>query len=124
MSKAKEIFNDIHLTNQIVNLMVNANKIIMKIYDATSKKVIIKENNTPVTEADFAANKFLTQGLEKIFPNIPIVSEENEDSLSIPQKHNIFWLIDPLDGTKEFINRNKEFTCNLALIYHHSKSIL
>ena len=90
MSKAKEIFNDIHLTNQIINLMVNANKIIMEIYDSTSKKVIIKENNTPVTEADLAANKFLTQGLEKIFPNIPIVSEENEDSLSIPQKHNIF----------------------------------
>lgn len=116
MSKAKEIFNDIHLTNQIINLMKNANKIIMEIYDATSKKVKIKENNTPVTEADLAANKFLTQGLEKIFPNIPIVSEENEDSLSIPQKDNIFWLIDPLDGTKEFINRNNEFTCNLALI--------
>ena len=123
MSKAKEIFNDIHLTNQIINLMVNANKIIMEIYDATSKKVIIKENNTPVTEADLAANKILTQGLEKIFPNIPIVSEENEDSLSIPQKDNIFWLIDPLDGTKEFINRNNEFTSNVALIENNRTTL-
>ena len=116
MHFAKEIINDIHLTNQIINLIRNANKAIMEIYHNTDKKVITKKNNTPLTQADLASNKILTQGLENIFPNIPIVSEENEDSLSIPQKYNIFWLIDPLDGTKEFINRNDEFTSNVALI--------
>ena len=116
MSKAKEIINDINLTNQIIRLIDRANKAIMEIYYHTDKKVITKNNNTPLTEADLAANDILNKGLEKILPNIPVVSEENEESLSIPQRNNIFWLIDPLDGTKEFINRNNEFTCNLALI--------
>ena len=116
MKKAKQIINDLNLINQIINLMINANMRIMEIYNAAPKKVILKKNNTPVTEADLAANKILTQGLKTIFPDIPIVSEENEEYLSIPKKNNIFWLIDPLDGTKEFINRNNEFTCNLALI--------
>ena len=116
MHQAKKIINNMDLTNQIIDLMRNANKAIMEIYNDPAKKVITKKNNTPLTEADLASNKILTKGLENIFPNIPVVSEENEDSLSIPQKYNIFWLIDPLDGTKEFINRNNEFTSNVALI--------
>lgn len=116
MLLSNKIINDIYLTNEIIDLVRNANKAIMEVYDDTAKKIITKENNTPLTEADLASNKILTEGLEKIFPNIPIVSEENESSLSIPQKCNVFWLIDPLDGTKEFINRNDEFTSNVALI--------
>ena len=85
--------------------------------------LITKKNNTPLTQADLASNKILIEGLKNISPNIPIVSEENEDSLSIPQKYNIFWLIDPLDGTKEFINRNNEFTCNLALIENNRATL-
>ena len=116
MTQAIEIINNIHLTNQLIDLMRNANKAIMEIYNDPIENVITKKNNTPLTQADLASNKILIKGLEDIFPNIPIVSEENEDSLSIPQKYNIFWLIDPLDGTKEFINRNNEFTSNVALI--------
>lgn len=117
MSKAKEIFNNyIHL-NSIIDLMFESNKAILEIYNNHNpKKIQLKKDNTPLTEADLAANKILKNGLENLFPDIPIVSEEIKDSLSIPQKNNIFWLIDPLDGTKEFINRNDEFTCNLALI--------
>jgi len=116
MNLAKKIISDKSLIKELLDLMNEANKAIIKIYNSTEQNLKIKKNNTPVTEADLSANKILVAGLKKTFPQIPIVSEENEDSLSIPQKHNIFWLIDPLDGTKEFINKNDEFTCNLALI--------
>jgi len=58
----------------------------------------------------------LIAGLSAITPEIPIVSEEDAESLRIPETHKHYWLLDPLDGTKEFIQRNGEFTCNLALI--------
>ena len=63
-----------------------------------------------------AANKILTKGLKNLFPKIRVVSEEDESSLNIPKTDKVYWLIDPLDGTKEFINKSDDFTCNLALI--------
>ena len=116
MNLAKKIIQNRTLIKELLDLMKEANKAIMKIYKSTDQDLKIKKNNTPVTEADLSANKILIEGLKKTFPQIPIVSEENEDSLSVPQHNKVFWLIDPLDGTKEFINKNDEFTCNLALI--------
>ena len=84
MHQARKIINDMHLTNQIIDLMRNANEAIMEIYNDPAKKVVTKKNNTPLTEADLASNKILTQGLQNIFPNIPIVSEENEDEEIYP----------------------------------------
>ncbi len=116
MNKANKILRNNQLTEGLLNLMSNANKSIMEVYEKSDSKVDIKDDNTPVTKADLAANKVLTDGLKKLFPEIPIVSEEDKNSLNIPKSNKVFWLIDPLDGTKEFIKKNDEFTCNLALV--------
>ena len=116
MSKANEILSDEQLIKYLLDLMTKANKVIMEVYEKPNSDPEIKEDNTPVTQADLAANRILTDGLKNLFPKIPIVSEEDKNSLNVPKTNKVFWLIDPLDGTKEFIKRNDEFTCNLALI--------
>ncbi|WP_247648417.1 3'(2'),5'-bisphosphate nucleotidase CysQ [Pseudodesulfovibrio sp. zrk46] len=76
-----------------------------------------KEDESPLTAADKASHEYIVEKLEKRFPHIPVLSEE---SVSIPweerRKWKEYWLIDPLDGTKEFIKKNGEFTVNIALI--------
>ena len=116
MSRSSEIINNVILRNKIIDLMHKANNAIIKIYKNPNNKIEYKNDNSPLTEADLAANTILSKNLKDIFPDIPIVSEEDTESLLIPKEHNIFWLIDPLDGTKEFIKKNGEFTCNLALV--------
>ncbi len=123
MDKAKEILSNIRFKEELINLMAQSSKAIMDIYRESSSEVVLKKDNTPVTKADLAANNILTSGLKKLFPEIPIVSEEDEDSLSIPSTNNVFWIIDPLDGTKEFIKKSDEFTCNLALIEQNFPSL-
>lgn len=76
----------------------------------------LKLDNSPLTQADLASHHIITAGLIRLTPTIPVVSEEDADSLIHRQAHGIFWLIDPLDGTKEFLARNDEFTVNIALI--------
>ncbi|MDX1711357.1 MAG: 3'(2'),5'-bisphosphate nucleotidase CysQ [Rhodovibrionaceae bacterium] len=75
-----------------------------------------KEDASPVTEADEAAEAFILEALGKLTPEIPIVSEEAFAAGKIPEVGRRFWLVDPLDGTKEFLSRNGEFTVNIALI--------
>ncbi|MEQ1668831.1 MAG: 3'(2'),5'-bisphosphate nucleotidase CysQ [Sulfuriferula sp.] len=75
-----------------------------------------KQDNSPLTEADLAAHHIIAQGLAQLTPDTPVVSEEDASSLIHRQAQGLFWLIDPLDGTKEFIARNDEFTVNIALI--------
>lgn len=79
-----------------------------------------KADDSPLTKADLASHQLITAELTKQWPEIPVLSEE---SAEIPwetrQKWQQYWLVDPLDGTKEFINRNGEFTVNIALIQHH-----
>ena len=123
MNKAKDIFSNLEKLEEIINLMHKANKAIIEIYNKSIIEVESKSNQTPVTKADLAANKILTDGLKKLFPLIPIVSEEDENSFNNSKKLSTFWLIDPLDGTKEFINRRDEFTCNLALIEDSSPTL-
>ena len=101
----------------------HANQSIMEVYEESDSKVDIKDDNTPVTKADLAANKVLNDGLKKLFPEIPIVSEEDKFSINIPKSNKVFWLIDPLDGTKEFIKKNDEFTCNLALVENNVSTL-
>ena len=119
MNKAASILKNNELKKGLIDLMRKANKAIMKVYKEPNSEVDIKVDNTPVTKADLAANKILTDGLKRLCPEIPIVSEEDKNSLNIPETNKVFWLIDPLDGTKEFINKNNEFTCNLALVENH-----
>lgn len=97
-------------------LLVNkaANKV-MEIYAQDSVQTIEKADLTPVTSADLASNEILVSGLKNIFPTIPIVSEEENIAQNITNK-DMCWLVDPLDGTKEFLAKNGEFTINVALI--------
>lgn len=100
----------------LLTLVRQAGKAILEIY-RQDFKVRIKPDFTPVTLADHKANEILVQGLTVLFPDIPIITEENEQ-IPYGQRKTWphFWLVDPLDGTKEFIKRNGEFAINLALI--------
>ncbi len=123
MKKAKNIISNIEYLKELINLMEQASNAIIEIYNDSSNEVEFKANKTPVTKADLAANKILTDGLKKLFPEIPIVSEEDETSFNNSRNLSTFWIIDPLDGTKEFINKRDEFTCNLALIENSSPTL-
>ena len=123
MNKSNEILKNNELTESVLDLMEKASKAIMEVYEKPYSEVSIKDDDTPVTKADLAANRILQDGLKNLFPEIPIVSEEDEFSLNIPKANKVFWLIDPLDGTKEFIKKNDEFTCNLALIENNISTL-
>ena len=100
----------------INNIVYDAGQAILDIYD-TAFEVEIKSDNSPLTIADQNSHMIIESGLKSLFPNIPILSEEGRDiPYSERKKWNTFWLVDPLDGTKEFVKRNGEFTVNIALI--------
>lgn len=94
---------------------IKAGKKILEIYNENQYEVISKSDSSPVTEADLQANDIIVKMLKSEFPEDGFLSEEIEDDGSrISCKR--FWLIDPLDGTKEFVKRNGEFTVNIALV--------
>lgn len=106
---------DLDLDTQMTALALEAGAKIMEIYDSGSLETAQKADASPVTAADLAADAVIRAGLEAAFPNIPAVTEEAAEShaqTDLPR----FFLVDPLDGTKEFINRRGEFTVNIALI--------
>ena len=100
---------------KISNISVEAGKIILDFYNE-NVDITYKADESPLTQADLASNKFITDSIRKISPNIPILSEEEFVEWDIRKKWKKYWLIDPLDGTKEFIKKNDEFTVNIALI--------
>lgn len=103
--------------NASMLLAREAGKEIIKIYEQEdSLQVDWKKDCSPLTSADSAANKIIVQGLRKKFPNHAILSEEEKDSKERLQNDYCF-VVDPLDGTKEFIKRNGQFTVNIALAY-------
>jgi len=103
----------------LLELARKAGAAILEIYN-TDFSVTGKADNTPLTEADLAAHRLIVSTLQRLTPDIPVLSEE---STSIPfetrRTWQSYWLIDPLDGTKEFVKRNGEFTVNIALIEDH-----
>ena len=104
------------LMNPIVDLAVDAGKAILEVY-ATDFAVQSKGDASPLTQADLASHRLIVAGLETLTPDIPIISEEEGlPAFEERGKWPRYWLIDPLDGTKEFVNRNGEFTVNIALI--------
>ena len=108
------------LLKPLVALAKQAGIAIMKVYEAGDPKIQIKADKTPVTEADLLANDIIVQGLKALTPEIPVVSEELAEVPFAQRKEwQRYWLIDPLDGTKEFIERTGEFTVNIALIEQH-----
>ena len=111
--------NQDNLVHSIVEIAKLAGSSILDIYNkgADSAGISYKNDNSPLTLADTASNDIIFKSLKKLTPSIPILSEEGKEINYNDRKHwNKFWLIDPLDGTKEFINRNGEFTVNIALI--------
>lgn len=101
----------------LITLCEQAGQAIMEIYQRPLGSVQLKADDSPLTEADLAAHNCLVAGLRTLYPDIPILSEEaNEGLEEVRLGWREYWLIDPLDGTKEFIRRNGEFTVNLALI--------
>lgn len=101
----------------LINIVEEAGKCIMQIYD-TDYKISIKEDNSPVTTADEASHKILMEKLGTIHP-IPILSEEGNSTWTERRQWKDFWLVDPLDGTKDFIRKNGQFTINIAIIHQH-----
>ena len=99
----------------LCNISIAAGLIVKKFY---KKKSIVqyKKDKSPLTEADIASNNFIVDSLYKIDSNIPILTEESLVSWKIRKKWSTYWLVDPLDGTKEFIKQNDQFTINIALI--------
>jgi 3'(2'), 5'-bisphosphate nucleotidase len=100
-----------------------AGEAIMAIYRSEHTDVALKSDQSPLTAADTAAHRVLAQALGTLPLGCPVVSEEDEGSQADRTRLARFWLIDPLDGTKEFIARNGEFTVNIALIENH-RSVL
>jgi 3'(2'), 5'-bisphosphate nucleotidase len=104
----------------VLALVSEAGAAIMAVY-ATGHDVEYKADDSPITRADRAAHEILSEGLAQLQPAIPVLSEESEAShdYAIRSRWRELWLVDPLDGTREFISRNGEFTVNVALISDH-----
>lgn len=102
--------------DRIEKMSRDAGDAIMEIYKKTIG-VSYKSDHSPLTEADLNANRIIVSALKKDYPEIPILTEEAVSDFKGPTEEGYFWLVDPLDGTKEFIKRNGEFTVNIALIF-------
>jgi 3'(2'), 5'-bisphosphate nucleotidase len=106
----------LQLLKEVVAIAKKAGDAIMDIYNSDDLGVTLKTDNSPLTKADQAANKVIIEGLSLV-SNFPILSEESKlVDYAERSKWQTFWLVDPLDGTKEFIKHNGEFTVNIALI--------
>lgn len=103
--------------DQLARIALDAGKLIMDIY-STDFDVERKDDASPVTEADAKAEALILQGLKAADPDLEVVAEESASAGHVPDHGARFALVDPLDGTKEFINRNGEFTVNIAIIEH------
>ena len=107
------------MINEILAIARQAGDAILDIYerDFTTSE---KSDQSPLTEADLAAHEVIVAGLQALTPDVPVLSEESASiSWEERQQWSKYWLVDPLDGTKEFIKRNGEFTVNIALIEDH-----
>jgi len=104
-------------TQDIVAIAKEAGDAIMQIY-SQDFEVEYKQDKSPLTLADKKANNIIENSLNQLKVNLPILSEEGKDIPYEQRKHwEYFWLVDPLDGTKEFVKKNGEFTVNIALIH-------
>jgi 3'(2'), 5'-bisphosphate nucleotidase len=104
----------------VAEIAVEAGKAILEIYKQDFE-VVQKQDDSPLTQADLASHRIICDALAHLTPDIPVLSEESSD-IDFDTRADWFqyWLVDPLDGTKEFINRNGEFTVNIALIRFHN----
>jgi len=111
------------LIDALVEIVDEAGREIMKVY-ASNFDVVTKDDASPLTQADLASHRTIRDALNRLTPDIPVLSEEsNLPDFATRGAWNRYWLVDPLDGTKEFVNRNGEFTVNIALIDGHRATL-
>jgi len=103
------------LTENLRRIAHQAAREVMAVYQQDIE-VRHKDDRSPVTDADIRAERVILQELARLAPNIPVIAEEAASEGDFPDVDDVFFLVDPLDGTKEFIHRNGEFTVNIALI--------
>ena len=104
------------MIDALVNIVRTAGEAILRVYGGDFA-VTEKADESPLTEADLRAHKIIAAGLRQLAPDWPLISEEaNPPPFAIRRRWRKYWLVDPLDGTREFIDRNGEFTVNIALI--------
>ncbi len=104
------------LLNSLLEIADAAGEKVMEIYQ-TDFQVHTKEDDSPITAADIASHHIIVDGLKELTPDIPVLSEESANAPWEERKNwTRFWLVDPIDGTKDFTNRTGEFTVNIALI--------
>ena len=108
--------------SNLIDCVKSASAGIMKIYRSDYFGQEEKSDGSPLTMADTISNEIIMDALKKISPDISVVSEENFSDENLKNLDETYWLVDPLDGTKEFINKTDEFTVNIALI-NNKKSI-
>ena len=102
---------------KVIEIAIDAGNAIIDVYNSNDFDVEIKSDNSPLTKADRAAHNIIKEQLSILYPDIPVLSEEGKETPYDERKNwQLFWLVDPLDGTKEFIKKNGEFTVNIALI--------
>jgi len=102
--------------NQVKGIAEEAGRAILEIYQQDDVGIQTKQDQSPLTQADLASHHIITLALKQLTPDIPILSEEGH---TLDGELDTFWCVDPLDGTKEFIKKNDEFTVNIALIEQH-----
>lgn len=105
------------MLESICQLAREAGAAIMQVYEGEKPlEATQKIDDSPVTAADLAAHGIIVKGLQTLTPDVPVLSEEDPQAWDVRQAWERYWLVDPLDGTKEFLKRNGEFTVNIALI--------
>lgn len=106
------------ILSSVSDMVRQAGAAILEVYNAAEGIAVeTKSDNSPLTEADRRSNAILCAGLAQITPDVPIISEENKEiEYENRKNYDHYWLLDPLDGTKDFIKRNNEFTINVALM--------
>ena len=109
------------ITLSLIETFNKASQVALDLRESGLKQKI-KSDNTPVSNGDIEVNKILTKKIKEITPNIAIVSEESSDHKTNNNLKN-FWLIDPIDGTKDYINNRDEFTLNAALIINKKPTL-
>ena len=111
------------LIDPVVALAEKAGRAILKVY-STDFSVQDKDDDSPLTQADLASHRCIAAGLAELTPDIPVISEEDGlPDFATRSAWKKYWLIDPLDGTKEFINRNGEFTVNICVDFRRQSHL-
>jgi len=103
------------IVEDIKKITIEASKKIIDVYNSFDFEIEAKDDRSPVTKADKIANNYIVQEVKRLYPDFGVLSEESRDTMDRFERQHV-WVIDPLDGTKEFIKKNGEFTVNIGLV--------